>query len=296
MFEKRNLRLDLAALALFALTVFFAVSLVSYHRADPVGAVFASLSPVYQPDVLVFPPNEKIGNACGRWGSLAADLLLNGLGLGAYYLVLSLGVLDFALLRRRMIDAPIVRSIGWLMSLVAITTLMSMLVPSWSPGPVVGSGGYLGALGRGWLELHFATFGGFILTLSLLVGGLLLCTDYWLVRAFMFAVRMVMFVVTRNRKHVEFAGAKDAKNAQDAKPSKHLKPIVDDLTSMDDEDEVVSIKIRGKPVAEDEEVDEFDDEDDDFVDGDDADADELDDAEVDEEPAIASSTDRKSVV
>ena len=285
MFEKRNLRLDLAALALFALTVFFAVSLVSYHRADPVGAVFASLSPVYQPDVLVYPPNEKIGNACGRWGSLAADLLLNGLGLGAYYLVLSAGVLDFALLRRRTIDAPIIRGIGWLMSLLAVTTLLSMLVPGWTPGPVVGSGGYLGALGRGWLELHFATFGGFILTASLLIGGLLLCTDYWLVRASLFAFGLVSSVVSRDRKP---ASADKSKNM---KPGKQLKPIVDDLSSAtyddDDDDEFVPIKFRGKAVAEDDESDEFEDEDDELAARDDTD--ELDDAEVEED-------ERKSVL
>ena len=59
-----------------------------------------------------------------------------------------------------------------------------MALPQFSPGPVIGSGGYLGAAARGLLQMHFATVGAYILTLSLILGGLLLCTDYVLVRLF----------------------------------------------------------------------------------------------------------------
>ena len=55
-------------------------------------------------------------------------------------------------------------------------------MPSWSPGPVIGSGGYLGALGAGLLEMHFATVGSLILATSLILGGLLLSTDYALMQ------------------------------------------------------------------------------------------------------------------
>ena len=37
---------------------------------------------------------ETVQNACGKWGSLLASMLLTGLGIGAYYLVISLGTLD----------------------------------------------------------------------------------------------------------------------------------------------------------------------------------------------------------
>ncbi len=51
-------------------------------------------------------------------------------------------------------------------------------MPHWSPGPAIGAGGYLALLGRAWLESHFALTGSVILLLSVIFGGLLLCTDY----------------------------------------------------------------------------------------------------------------------
>ena len=56
-----------------------------------------------------------------------------------------------------------------------------MAAPRFSPGPVIGSGGYLGAAGRALLERNFASVGAYILMLSMILGGLLLCTDYLLV-------------------------------------------------------------------------------------------------------------------
>src|SRR5436190_1233310 len=172
MFENRNLKLDLCALALLVVVVFLGLALLTYSPADPTPALPPPLSALYQPDRLVHPQNVKFANACGRWGALASDLLLTSLGVGAYYLVLSAGVLDFTLLRRRRIDSPILRSAGWVASLIGLTTIVAMLAPSFSPGPVIGAGGYLGALGRGLLELHFASFGGLILAASLTLGGI----------------------------------------------------------------------------------------------------------------------------
>ncbi|HXT58113.1 MAG TPA: DNA translocase FtsK [Pirellulales bacterium] len=167
--EPRNLKADLAALALLALTIFLAIALATYDPADP-------------PSSLVYPTGREIHNACGRIGAQIAALLFEGLGLGAYYLVVSLAVLDAVLLRRQRINECWLRGAGWLMSLVGITTLAALAAPQLSPGPVIGSGGYLGAAGRALLEMHFATAGAYILVLSLLAGGLLLSTDYLLVR------------------------------------------------------------------------------------------------------------------
>ncbi len=165
MFEERNLKLDLAALGLLALTVFLAASLLSYDPADP-------------PSKLVYPERAETLNVCGHSGALAGRLLFGMFGLGAYYLLFSLAALDAMLLTRREVDQPILRAVGWVLSLVGITAMAAMAVPQWGPGPVIGAGGYLGAAGRGLLEMNFASVGAYILTLSLIVGGLLLCTDY----------------------------------------------------------------------------------------------------------------------
>lgn len=166
MAEARSLKLDLAALALLAVSLFLCMSLATYNPAESISG-------------LEYPAPEKIANACGRSGAIAADGLLNALGIGAYYLVGSLALLDAWLLSRRPVSQPGLRTVGWVMSLVAICTLTS-LATSWSPGPVIGPGGYLGAAGRGLLEMHFAKAGAYILTISLLIGGMLLCTEYLL--------------------------------------------------------------------------------------------------------------------
>ncbi len=191
MLEKRNLRRDLVALALLALVVFLGASLATYDSADGVPVPLAPLSLLYQPDALVHPPHAQIHNVCGIWGALAADALLSWLGVGAYYLVLSLAILDVQLLRRQEIDMPALRTIGWIASIAGGTTIVAMAFPWLSPGPVIGPGGYLGALGKAVVEMHFATIGGMILSGSVALGGLLLATDYALIRAAIYCVQVV---------------------------------------------------------------------------------------------------------
>src|SRR4029079_134648 len=105
------------------------------------------------------------------------------LGVGAYYLTVSLAVLTILLLLHREIDQPILRTFGWAISVVGLTTLVALSMPNSTPGPVVGAGGYIGAMGRPLLETHFAVAGSYIFALSVLLAGLLLSTDYFLFRA-----------------------------------------------------------------------------------------------------------------
>jgi S-DNA-T family DNA segregation ATPase FtsK/SpoIIIE len=170
MFEDRSPKFDVVALALAAVTLVGALSLVSYDPADPPGGS-------------VWPPQATVQNACGTAGAYVAHTLFEMLGIGAYYAVGSLAVLTGLLLARREVDQPVVRTVGWALSLGAIATLAATLLPNWSPGPLVGAGGYVGAMGRAWLESNFATAGGVLLTLAVLLAGLLLSTDYFVFRA-----------------------------------------------------------------------------------------------------------------
>jgi S-DNA-T family DNA segregation ATPase FtsK/SpoIIIE len=181
MFEQRNLKCDLAALALLALVIFLAAALFSYNPADP-------------PSSLVYPPHLEIHNTCGRSGAIIARLLFESLGIGAYYLIVSLTVLDAVLLMHRRISQPWLRAGGWLLSIVSLTTLAAMALTQLSPGPVIGPGGFLGATGRGLLEMHFARLGAYIIASSLLIGGLLLTTDYVLIRIF-------VWLISKSTKH-----------------------------------------------------------------------------------------------
>ncbi len=191
MLEQRNLRRDLVALGLLALVAFLAVALLTYDPADPVPVSLAPLSLLHHPDSLTHPPHPQVHNVCGIWGAMAADALFTWLGLGAYYFVFSLAIVDFQLLRRSEIDMPALRSLGWIASLAGATTIVAVAFPTMSPGPVIGPGGYLGALGKGVVEMHFATIGGLILSGAITLGGLLLATDYALIRGAIWIVRAI---------------------------------------------------------------------------------------------------------
>ena len=182
MFENRSLKLDLFALALCGFVIFLGSALGSYDPADPIPELIRPLNHLYQADHSVYPLNAEVTNACGRWGAFAADMLHHALGVGAYYLVISLSILDVLLLSRRDVDALPMRTLGWVLSLVGLTAIVALVVPSFPSSPVAGPGGYLGALGQTLLEMHFAFAGSLILAGSLLIGGLLLCTDYALLR------------------------------------------------------------------------------------------------------------------
>ncbi|MCC6493975.1 MAG: DNA translocase FtsK 4TM domain-containing protein [Pirellulales bacterium] len=165
MFESRSLKLDLLALLLLALCALLGAALFSYDPADPAGT-------------LIYPPRQQYENACGPVGAYVAQQLYAGVGYCALYVVGSLAAIALLLLKRREINQPVLRGVGWAMSLAALATLMAMAAPRSSPGPEVGAGGYLGAMGYALLEANFAAVGGYILALSVLAAGLLLCTDY----------------------------------------------------------------------------------------------------------------------
>ena len=202
MLRERNLKLDLVALGLLAICVFLGASLCSYSPADP-------------PTTLVYPARPVIANVCGRSGAVVSSLLFQGLGIGAYYLVFSLVVVDLLLLGRREVNSPLLRLIGWLISLVGISTLFAMALPRLSPGPIIGSGGFLGAAGRGLLERHFASMGAYIFVLSLIAGGLLLCTDYILIQLLAWGIGTPVRSLGRGALHVGKAYAQRVQRRSD---------------------------------------------------------------------------------
>jgi S-DNA-T family DNA segregation ATPase FtsK/SpoIIIE len=189
--DPRSHKLDVLALALLAVVLFLGVALVTYHPTDltaetPKGPAQSTwtgttprLVPIPQPSQSIA---GKIANACGRSGAYVAEGLFRLLGWGAYFFVASLLLADIWLLARRPLNDVPLRASGWLMALVGVSTMLALVGPPISPGPLIGPGGYLGAAGRALLEINFAITGAFILTVSLMIGGLLLCTDYLVIR------------------------------------------------------------------------------------------------------------------
>ena len=243
MFEDRNVKLDVTALALLALVVFLGLALFSYTPADAITPGASSS--------LVYPSSTEPANICGRAGAWLSDGLLRMLGVGAYYLVISLAVLDVLCLMRKPIEHHTLRAFGWVISLVGIATFAAMALPQLAPslwaGPELGPGGYLGATGRGLLEMHFASVGAYILVVCLIAGGLLLSTDYFLVQLGVWCVATPAKAAlgrAARRREAEDEYEEDEYEEED-----------------EEEDEEVAIRIRGKVVTNDEdEVEEEDEE------------------------------------
>lgn len=182
MIENRNPRCDLFAAILFVVALFLSVSLLTYDPADAVGEWFKSFDRFYQADVLVWPQNTTVNNACGYLGAALADLLFTSLGIGAFFLVIGIGVVAVSLLQKQTMESLWTKSLGWLLTLLGMTTLVSMLIPEATLGPIIGAGGYLGALGAGLMKMLFAGTGGLILAASVLAIGLFLWTEYILIK------------------------------------------------------------------------------------------------------------------
>lgn len=184
MVDYRRLQTDLIALALLAATVFVGLSLISYDPADP-------------PAHRVFPIRPVALNLCGTAGAILAHSLRTAFGLGVYFLLVALIALDIRLFSRHAGAEPYAQPFGCVLLLTAFCSTIQMIDPGLGNGPVVGSGGYLGAWGVALLENQFSTGGLLILLTSMLVAGLLLTTDLFVFRCALACVRVPLKVVNR---------------------------------------------------------------------------------------------------
>ncbi|MCC7084952.1 MAG: DNA translocase FtsK [Pirellulales bacterium] len=219
--ELHSRKRDLFAIALLAVCLFLVASLVTYYPADMAG-IQSTTVPV------------KPSNACGRGGVYAAEGLFRLFGWSAYFFVGSLLAFDIWLLARRPVNDPILRLVGWLMAVMGIATFLALAGPATTPGPVIGPGGYLGAGGRALLEINFASAGAFILTVSFVLGGALLCTDYFLFRALAFIFLLPLFLSHSTAGRILHSNAATTK-------SRRKNKSCDDAASL-------AVRIRGKRV------------------------------------------------
>lgn len=176
--DSRSVRYDVAVMIAAAINLFMWLALISYNKADVVGPWVAPFNHFYEPDILAYPQNAKPENWCGFWGAVFADVAVNALGWGAYFATASFSVVLVIVFQQGKISSPLSRGIGWALLLLGFCTLPAMLGISPPKSPVVGGGGYLGALASAWISDHFAFAGSFILVSAIFAAGLLLSTDY----------------------------------------------------------------------------------------------------------------------
>src|SRR5437773_2759964 len=132
---------------------------------------------------------------------------------------------------RAMLDKSSLYRDCFALALLALAIFLSLALAAVAPGPVIGSGGYLGALGKAIVLTHFATIGGLILAGSFMLGGLLLSTDYALIETIVFLYRVASLPARGRDNRQNIAKALAAKRNR---------------TDLDESIADVAVKIRGK--------------------------------------------------
>lgn len=185
--NQRSVRWDVAAVCMFAAAALLWLSLLTHDAADNLGEFSGRWASIYTPLHAAYPLNAKIHNSCGYMGALSSDILLQATGVGAYMVAALMILSGVVMLRQEPWASPLGRSMGWTLILISVCCMPSRF--GFHPNiPVpIGAGGYLGALCNTWMDRHLAHGGSVILVMSLFLGGLLLSTEYALLRYFGFA-------------------------------------------------------------------------------------------------------------
>jgi S-DNA-T family DNA segregation ATPase FtsK/SpoIIIE len=239
--DPRSVRYDVAVLVLAAINLFVWLSLISYDPADAVGPWAPPFNRIYDPDALTFPQNAKPSNWCGYWGAVVSDVLVTALGWGAYFATASLSIAISLLFQKGSVSSPLSRGVGWSLLLLSLCVIPAMLGLHPPKSPVIGGGGYLGALAAEWINGHFATVGSAILIGSIMFAGVLLTTDY-----------MVLALVGSGAKKsvgrlVDLRKVMGEKDDLPKLSPATTKPVYDVPTSLlDDNDPPLPIKFHGR--------------------------------------------------
>lgn len=176
--DVRRIEFDVEAIVLSAICVFIWLSLLSFDPADSLGELPRPLRLFVAVDNSVYPPNEQIHNFCGYFGTLTANILIQSFGVGSLLVATGLSFLSVWLFRVQTNYVPPLRQMGWVLIIVGTTTFFSLLDMHTPFAPMIGPGGYLGALTSTWLLEHFAMLGAMVLTIAILLSGILLSSDY----------------------------------------------------------------------------------------------------------------------
>ena len=169
---------DIVGVSLLAVTLMLLVSLISRDPRDPITTPSWPLKLLFTPDATHYPLNDTISNACGYWGAYVSSMLIAAVGVGIVLIIAACGTAAYTTLSRGGMNAPVLRSLGGTVVLLAISAAACLAPLRLDGFPAVGAGGYLGAMVSGFLREHFALPGAWILTLTVLAIGLLLTTDY----------------------------------------------------------------------------------------------------------------------
>lgn len=162
----RNLKRDLVALSIAGVAAFIGVSLATYNPTDSTS----------------FDTSIVRQNAFGTSGAIVGSFLVSNLGVMANFLVASLVCVAFWLIRNQEIDLPAMRGVGWLLTLIGASAFLALLLPNMVQSFDMGSGGRLGSSTSQFLRSQFSLAGGVIVSVFVTLAGLLMFSDYALLR------------------------------------------------------------------------------------------------------------------
>lgn len=240
MFANRNLKRDLLALTIAAVAAFIGVSIATYDPADS----------------LAFDPSIERSNAFGNSGAVVGGFLVNSLGLVASFLVASLACVAFWMLRNEEIEMPFMRGIGWALTVLGTTSFLTLLVPGLIQSFESGSGGAVGIAIAGFMLSQFSLAGGVIVAVFVTAAGLLMFSDYALLRFAQWGVASLATIPARldSPKRKIRHPRKRSKTVEDADEEHELEYETDDeYETIDDEvadEENLTIRFPGRKKPE----------------------------------------------
>ena len=231
MIDYRRIRNDLLALGLLAATLLVGLSLASYDPADP-------------PACSIYPPQETVNNWCGPVGAKIADAMRSSIGLGSWFALAVLVTIDLRLFSRAESPDKFQRMLGACLVLLSVCILLAQYAPGLGGGPVVGSGGYVGATCNAFLEQHFAGMGLTVLTGATFAAGALLWSEPIVFRPLMYLLCgpfwLLLRVFYRRPPPEEQAAPEPAKSSK----KKSKKGEDDDPAEHSDSDGASSLPVK----------------------------------------------------
>jgi S-DNA-T family DNA segregation ATPase FtsK/SpoIIIE len=185
--SRQFVRWDILGVFLFGTSILLGMSLLTNDPADDLTRVFGVPTSArdgcwYAPTA--HPVNDKIQNACGTIGAVLARGLLQATGIGAFLVAFLVGVAGVVCFRHKPWASPLGRSLGWSLVLAAVCAVPGRFGVHPPLSVPVGGGGYLGTLTNYWLDQHLAQAGSVLVILVAFACGLLLSTEYAILRYF----------------------------------------------------------------------------------------------------------------
>ncbi|MFA5793814.1 MAG: DNA translocase FtsK 4TM domain-containing protein [Candidatus Brocadiia bacterium] len=156
---------EIISIALILFSLFALIALFTYNVGD---------YPDYK-----FPANETTHNKGGSIGAFLSNELFFFFGLASYIIILMLGFWGVILLLRKKITALAVKIIALVLFLTAAITMAGLVTPADYSSPRMHT--YGGVAGDQMAQItvnYFGSIGSYILALFILIGSVLLATDW----------------------------------------------------------------------------------------------------------------------